>query len=266
MKSFIKTKNMVVDSHCHLDMIKEDLDTVIATAKEHGVQHMMTICTELVEVDKIKQIVKKYPNFVSCSFGIHPSETKVDNLSVEEIVSFAKSMNAVAIGETGLDYFYDSSDRKIQKQSFKNHIMAAAKLNLPVIIHTRDAEDDTIAVLDEMKKNYDFKAIFHCFSSSKKLAEYAVKNGIYMSASGILTFKKSEEVRESFKMVPKDLLLVETDAPFLAPVPFRGKECSPVMTNNTLQVLADLHACKIEDMAKITTENFRRLVKGAIKG
>lgn len=265
MKSLLKVNEFVVDSHCHLDMIKEDLDKVVKQAEENGVKHMMTICTELKDVEAIKSIVKKYPNNISCSFGIHPHETHTDLLSVDEIISFAKSMNASAIGETGLDYFYDHSDRKIQKESFRNHIIAAAKLKLPLIIHTRDAEEDTMMILDEMRAKYDFKAVFHCFSSSMELAEYAVKHGIYMSASGILTFNKSENVRDSFKIVPKNLLLVETDSPFLAPVPFRGKECSPAMTTHTLQVLADLHATKIEDMAKLTTQNFRTLFKHAIK-
>ncbi|HAG53549.1 MAG TPA: hypothetical protein DCL21_07170 [Alphaproteobacteria bacterium] len=255
---------MVVDSHCHLNKIKQDLDTVIKNAEENGVKYMLTICTELADVDEIKPIVKKYKN-VFCSFGIHPHSVENEMLSVEQIMQFAKSANAIAIGETGLDYFYDYADRKSQKESFKNHIIAASKLNLPVIIHTREAEDDTILVLDEMRKLYDFKAIFHCFSSDVRLAEYAVKNDIYMSASGILTFNKSQGVRDSFKIVPKNLLLVETDAPFLAPVPFRGKECEPVMTNNTLQTLADLHHTPTEDMARITTENFRRLFKHCIK-
>lgn len=264
MKSFLKVENMVIDSHCHLNMIKQNLDSVVKNAEDNGVKYMLTICTELSDIDDIKHIVKKYPN-VFCSCGIHPHAAEKELLSVEEIVQFAKSMHAIAIGETGLDYFYDYSDRKTQKQSFKNHIIAAAKLKLPLIIHTRDAEDDTMQILDEMAKQYDFKAIFHCFSSSLKLAEYAVKNGIYMSASGILTFNKSENVREAFRLVPKNLLLVETDAPFLAPVPFRGKECEPVMTNHTLQVLADLHHTKLEDMAKVTTQNFRTLFKHVIK-
>lgn len=264
MKSFLKVENMVVDSHCHLNMVKQDLDTVINNAKNNGVAYMLTICTQLADVDDIKKITKKYNN-VMCTFGIHPHEAEKELLTVEQIIQFAKSMNAVAIGETGLDYFYDHSDRKLQKQSFKNHIIAASKLDLPIVIHTREAESDTMAILDEMRSQYDFKAIFHCFSSSQELAEYAVKNGIFMSASGILTFNKSENVREAFRIVPKDLLLVETDAPFLAPVPFRGKECEPVMTNHTLQVLADLHHTPIEEMAKRTTENFRRLFKNAIK-
>lgn len=264
MKSFLKVENIVIDSHCHLNKIKENLDDVIKTAEDNGVKYMLTICTEMADVDELKHIVKKYPN-VFCTFGIHPHSAETELLSVEEIMQFTKSMNAVAIGETGLDYFYDYSDRKTQKKSFKNHIIAASKLNLPLIIHTRDAEEDTMLILDEMARKYDFKAIFHCFSSSMQLAEYAVKNGIYMSASGILSFNKSENVRDAFKVVPKNLLLVETDAPFLAPVPFRGKECTPVMTNHTLQVLADLHHTKLEDMAKTTTQNFKTLFKHIIK-
>ena len=264
MKSFLKVENMVVDSHCHLNMIKQDLDTVMRNAQENGLMHMLTICTQLSDMETIKPIVKKYNN-VSCTFGIHPHEAEQELLTVEQIMQFAKSMNAVGIGETGLDYFYDHSDRKMQKQSFKNHIIAASKLNLPIVIHTRDAEDDTMAILDEMRKDYDFKAIFHCFSSDISLAEYAVKHDIYMSASGILTFNKSENVREAFRIIPKHLLLVETDAPFLAPVPFRGKECEPVMTNHTLQCLADLHHVNVEDMAKQTTQNFRTLFKNVIK-
>jgi TatD DNase family protein len=264
MKDFIKTQNIVIDSHCHLNMIKEDLDTVINNAQQNNVKYMLTICTELADVDSIKSIEQKYPN-VFCSFGIHPHETEKDLLSIEQIIDYAKDTNAVAIGETGLDYFYEHSNREIQKQSFKNHIIAASKLDLPIIIHTRDAEDDTMLILDEMREKYPFKAIFHCFSSDIRLAEYAVEKGIYMSASGILTFKKSESVRDSFRIIPTDLLLVETDSPFLAPVPFRGNECQPVMTNHTLQVLADLHHIGLEDMAVITTNNFKTLFKNVIK-
>lgn len=263
MKNYIKVENMVIDSHCHLNMIKENLDDVVKRAEENGVKYMLTICTELADVDDIKHIVKKYPN-VFCTFGIHPHEAEKELLTAEQIIQLAKSMNAVAIGETGLDYFYDHSDRKKQKESFKNHIIAASQLNLPLVVHTREAEVDTMQIIDEMRKQYDFDVIFHCFSSSIELAEYAVKNDIYMSASGILTFNKSDDVREAFRIVPKHLLLVETDAPFLAPVPFRGKECTPVMTNHTLQVLADLHQTKLEDMAKQTTQNFRTLFKHII--
>jgi TatD DNase family protein len=245
-------------------MIKQNLDEVIAKSVEHGVKYMLTICTEMADVEKIKPIVKKYDN-VFCSFGIHPHEAEKDFLTVDEIIHFTQSMGAVAIGETGLDYFYDYSDRQKQKQSFKNHIIAAAKTNLPLIIHTRDAEDDTIAILDEMRAKHDFKAVFHCFSSNIKLAEYAVKNGIYMSASGILTFNKSENVRDAFKIIPKNLLLAETDAPFLAPIPFRGKECEPAMITLTVERLAQLHNTTAEQMAKITTQNFKTLFKGLIK-
>lgn len=261
MKSFLKVNNKVVDSHCHLNMIKDDLDTVINNAKTHGLQFMLTICTELSDVDDIKKIVKKYPNDVACSFGIHPHEAEKELLSVEQIVAFATSMNAVAIGETGLDYYYDHSDRETQKQSFRNHIIAASKMNLPLIIHTREAEDDTMLILTEMRKSYDFTAIFHCFSSSVELAKYAINNDIYLSASGILTFKNAESVREAFTIAPKHLLLVETDSPFLAPIPFRGKPCQPVMTNHVLAQLAELQKTPIEEMAKITTNNFYSIVK-----
>lgn len=263
-KKILKVDNIVVDSHCHLTKINKNVHETIQRAEEHGVKFMLTICAEKSDAQKIREITRKYSN-VFGSFGIHPEYAEKELLSVEEIIDFAKSINAIAIGETGLDYFYDASDRKKQKQSFKNHILAASKLNIPVIIHSREAEDDTIAILEEMKKICEFKAILHCYSSKHYLAEYAVKNNIYVSASGIITFNKTESIRETFKLIPKDLLLVETDSPFLAPTPFRGKECEPAMTTLTVDILAKLHNTTAEKMAKITTQNFRTLFKNVIK-
>jgi len=259
-KKILKIETPVIDSHCHLDAMKQNIDDVIENAKNHGVSTILTICTELADIEKIKPILKKHKN-VFTSFGIHPEFAETDVLSADDIISYAKSTNAIGIGEVGLEYFNADSSKKSQKENFKNHIIAASKLNLPLIIHSRQAEDDTIAILEEMKAKYRFKAILHCYSSDKKLADYAIKNDIYISASGIITFNKSEELREVFKTVPKNLLLVETDAPFLAPVPFRGKECEPAMVNHTLQTLAELQGISAEKMAKITTDNFNRLFK-----
>ena len=262
-KKILKINSTVIDSHCHLEKIKLESSSVIENAINHGVAFMLTICTELADVDKINQLTKKHKN-VFATFGIHPDYSKTELLSPEDIMNYAKSMKAIGIGETGLDYHYNADSKGPQKKSFKNHIIAASKLNIPLIIHSRKAEEDTIAILEEMKQQYDFKAILHCYSSNIKLAKYAIENNIYLSASGILTFNKSLEIQEIFKNTPKNLLLVETDAPFLAPVPFRGKECEPAMITSTIQKLAELHKTSAEKMAEITTQNFKTLFKNVI--
>ncbi|MCP4355355.1 MAG: TatD family hydrolase [Proteobacteria bacterium] len=262
-KNFLKINSTVIDSHCHLDMIKLDSSAVIENALNHGVDFMVTICTELADVEKIVSLSKKYKN-VFVTFGIHPEHAETEMLSPEDIISYAESMKAIGIGETGLDYHYNPASKQAQEESFKNHIIAASKLNIPLIIHSREAEDETIAILEEMKKQYDFKTVLHCFSSNIKLAEFAIQNDMYISASGIVTFNKSEKIQKIFKKVPKNLLLVETDAPFLAPVPFRGKECEPAMVTQTVQKLAELHNISTEEMAEITTQNFKTLFKNII--
>lgn len=255
---------MLVDSHCHLDdeRLYPNVDAILQRADAAGIKVLQTICTERKDFPVISALADMYPN-VYCSFGIHPHHADKDIVEESEILEAAQHPKVIGIGETGLDYFYENAPRQEQIDSFKKHIRAARKLDLPVIIHSRDADDDTIAIMDEMREEGPYKALFHCFSSSPKLAEYGVKNDVSFSASGIITFKKSDELREIFKGIPEDLILVETDAPYLAPVPMRGKTCEPAFTAHTAQHLADIREVSLEHLAKVTTKNFFTLFNKA---
>ncbi len=256
---------MLVDSHCHLDDEKllPEIESILQRADEAGIKVMQTICTQRKDFPIIKDLAESHSN-IYCSFGIHPHSAADDIVDEAEIIEAAQHPKVIGIGETGLDYFYENSPRQEQIDSFKKHIRAARKLDLPVIIHSRDADDDTIAIMDEMREEGAYKALFHCFSSSKRLADYGVKNGVYMSASGIITFKKSQELRDIFKEVPEDLLLVETDAPYLAPEPLRGKVCEPAFTAHTARRLADIREITLEHLASVTTANFFKLFNKAV--
>ena len=255
----------LVDSHCHLDDARynDDLESVIARAGESGVSYMQTICTQRADFPIIHKLALAHQN-VFCSYGIHPHNASED-VPEKEILEHGAMDKVIGIGETGLDYYYDNSPREIQQESFRRHIRAARKLNLPVIIHSRDADDDTIALMEEAYAEGPFKALFHCFSSGPKLAEYGIKRGVFFSASGIITFKKSEELRQLFKQVPLEQLLVETDAPYLAPEPHRGQRCEPAFTALTAQRLADIKGVSYEDLARITTDNFFTLFNKATR-
>ena len=254
---------IIVDSHCHLDDERYEspdhaVSAMLARAADAGVKYVQTICTTAADFDKIHPLAEQHENLF-CSFGIHPHSVEEDFLTVEEIKAKASLNKVIAIGETGLDYYYDNAPRDIQKESFRRHLQAARELNLPVIIHTRDAEDDTMEILNEAIALGQTKLLFHCFSSEPRLAEYAVEKGIYMSASGIITFKKSESVREGFALAPLHLLLVETDAPYLAPMPHRGKINEPAWTRLVLEKLAEIKEVSAEELAEATTNNFFHL-------
>ena len=255
---------MLVDSHCHLDdeRLYPTVNSVLQRADAAGIKVLQTICTERKDFPVITALADMYPN-VYCSFGIHPHHADEDVVTEEEILTAAQHPKVIGIGETGLDYFYENAPKAEQIESFKKHIRAARTLDLPVIIHTRDADDDTMAIMDEMREEGPYKALFHCFSSSPKIAEYGVKHGVFFSASGIITFKKSEELREVFKTIPEELLLVETDAPYLAPEPLRGKTCEPAYTLHTAQRLADIRGVTLDHLAEVTTNNFFKLFSKA---
>jgi len=255
---------MIVDSHCHLDdeRFADDLPDVLKRAEEAGIAYMQTICTKKADFEVIHKLALSHDN-IFCSYGIHPHHADTDVVDEAEIIKHAKLDKVIGIGETGLDYYYDNSDRAAQQLSFRRHLAAAQDVDLPVIIHTRDAEADTMSILDDARKAGKNRLLFHCFSSSVELARYAVDHDIYVSASGILTFKKADELREAFKIVPPELLLVETDAPYLAPVPLRGKRCEPAYTAHTAAFLADLKGMSVEDLADITTRNFFSLFSKA---
>ena len=256
---------MLVDSHCHLDFpdFQEELDDVVRRAKLAGVGHMVTICTEIKKFDAIKAIAERFDN-VFCSVGTHPhSADKELDFSAEDIAKLAEHPKCIAIGEVGLDYFYDSAPREAQAKGFRTHIKAARMTGLPLSIHTRDAEDDTIAILKEGMEEGAFPALLHCYSSNRELAMRSLEMGLYVSLSGILTFKRSQEIRDTIKDVPLDRLLVETDSPYLAPMPYRGKRNEPSYVVKTAEVLAEVKGVSLEEISKITTDNFFRLFSKA---
>lgn len=252
---------MLVDSHCHLDFpeLYADLDGVIARARNAGVGCMLTICTKVSAIPTVLAIAEKYPE-VYAAIGIHPHSVEAHGvLPVDEIVGWTQHPKVVGIGETGLDYYYDKSPREMQRQSFINHIEAARLTGLPFITHTRNADADTAAILDEMCADGKAAGLLHCFSSGRALAERAVGHGMYISFSGILTFRNSQDIRDTAKVVPEDRLLVETDAPFLAPVPKRGKTNEPAFTAFTADVLAETRGVSHERINEVTSANFMRL-------
>ena len=251
----------IVDSHCHLDYppLCENLDAVLERAEEAGVKLMVTISTRVREFEKLQAIVEAYDN-VYCSIGTHPHNAHEElDITAEQLIDLAKHPKVVAIGEAGLDYHYDHSPRDAQAQGFRTHIAAARETGLPLVIHSREAEEDTIAVLEEEMEQGEFKPLLHCFSSKPYLAERGVKIGAYVSFSGIVTFKSATEIHQAATEAPMDRILVETDAPYLAPVPHRGKKNEPAFTRHTLERVAELRGVTAEEMAKASTENFLRL-------
>jgi TatD DNase family protein len=252
---------MLVDSHCHLDFpdFAEERDAIVHRARTAGVGTMVTISTRVRQFDRLRAIIDAYPN-VWCSIGTHPHQAADEqDVTTDELIQLSAEPKVVAIGEAGLDYFYDRAPRDLQAKSFRNHIAAARQTGLPLVIHARDADDDMAAILREETEKGAFPFILHCFSSGEELARVGVELGGYVSFSGILTFKRSEELRAIAKTIPLDRLLVETDAPFLAPQPQRGQRNEPAFVVGTAQVLADVHDMPFDEMARITTDNFFRL-------
>ena len=252
---------MLVDSHCHLDFpdFAEERDAIVSRALAAGVGRMVTISTRVKRFGEIRAIAESYPE-VFCSVGTHPHNAAEElDVSADELIRLSEHPKVVAIGEAGLDYFYDKAPREAQAQGFRTHIAAARATGLPLVIHARDADADVAAILDEETGKGAFPFILHCFSSGRALAETGVALGGYVSFSGILTFKNSQELRDIARDVPRDRLLVETDAPFLAPPPHRGKRNEPAYVAETAKVLADTIGVSPEEIAAITTENFFRL-------
>ena len=250
----------MIDSHCHLDHehLIANLDQVIANSKNVGLEKLLTICTTLQSYEKITNIVKKDP-MIFGTFGIHPHETKNNDVSKDEIITKINLNNKIiGVGETGLDFYYNNSDKDLQIKSFQKHIDAAKDLNIPLIIHSRNAEDETYDIL---KKNHSnkLKILMHCFTGSTEFATKLIPLNAFFSASGIITFKNSLNLQETFKIIPKNRLLIETDSPYLSPVPYRGKKNEPAFIKFTAEKLAELQNIKISELVDITTKNFNKL-------
>lgn len=254
---------MLVDSHCHLDYYTPaELPDVLARAAAAGVGRMVTIGTSMAQSERLPDLVAPF-EALWCTVGVHPHNAAAAPIpTLEALVALTQAPRVIGIGESGLDYFYDKAPRDIQAENFRVHIRAARSAGVPLCIHARDADDDIALILrQERDMGGDFDFLLHCFSSGRGLAEAALDMGGYLSFSGILTFPKSTELREIARDVPAERLLVETDSPYLAPVPFRGKRNEPAYVAHTAKVLAEVKGITPEAVADLTTANFHRLFR-----
>ena len=253
---------MIIDSHCHLDFdpLKKNINDVLKGANDVGVKYFLTICTENRSFIKIIDILKKYKN-VFGTYGIHPHETKnYVNLTVSEIKkNLLKNKNIIGVGETGLDFYYKNSDIKIQKNCFVKHIQASQETGKTLIVHSRNAEDDTYDILSNEIKNSKFKILMHCFTGTKEFAHKLLDLGCYFSASGIITFKKNNDLVETFKSIPTDKILVETDSPYLSPEPLRWKSNEPSHIIHTVKFISKIKNEDEKNISLKTSENFFNL-------
>jgi len=255
---------MLVDSHCHLDFpdFAEERDTVIERARAAGIGTMLTIGTRLDQFPGVRAIAEAYDD-VWCSVGAHPHEAEEHaNIGAAELVALATHPRVVGIGEAGLDFYYEHSPRDVQQRVFRTHIAAARETGLPLIVHTRSADDEMVHILREEQPP---AGVLHCFSSGRGVAEAALDLGFYISLSGIVTFRNAEDLRAIVRDVPLDRLLVETDAPYLAPVPYRGRRNEPAYVAKTAETVASLKGVTFEELAAATTDNFFRLFAKAVR-
>ena len=256
---------MLVDSHCHLEYegLVEDQGAILDRAREAGVGAMLNISTRRSEWEQVTATAARESD-VFASVGIHPHNAdEHSNLSEGELLTATDHPRVIGIGETGLDYYYDHSDREMQKRLFRRHIAVSRKTGLPLIIHTRDAESDTLAILTEEMAKGAFPALIHCFTASEEFGNAVLELGLSISLSGIVTFKNARELQDFAKVVPSDRLLVETDSPFLAPVPHRGRSCEPAFVKDTASFVAELRGVSIEELTETTTRNFYALFRKA---
>ena len=250
----------MIDSHCHLDYepLFNNLDDVLKRSKDVGIKKLLTICTTLDSFTKIKQLVKK-DEIIYGTYGIHPHETKNDKITKQLIINeINKNQKIIGIGETGLDFYYNHSDKVDQIESFEEHIKASIELDIPLIVHLRNAENEMLKIFDKYK-NYDLKILMHCFTGSKKFVENLSDFNAYFSASGIITFKNAIDLQETFRFIPTEKLLIETDSPYLAPVPNRGKKNEPSFIKYTAEKLANIKKISTSDLVEITSNNFNKL-------
>jgi TatD DNase family protein len=259
---------MFIDSHCHLVYkgLVEDQAAVLARARAAGVTGMLNISTRESEWDAVVGVAEREAD-VWASVGIHPHEADAHpEIDAAKLIARAAHPRVIAIGESGLDYYYDKSDREQQRTSFRAHITAARETGLPLIVHTRDAEDDTVEILAEEMGKGAYTGVIHCFTASQGFADKALKLGLYISISGIVTFKNAKDLQASAATIPDDRLLIETDAPFLAPVPHRGKSCEPAFVADTARFLSGLRGVSVETLAEQSRVNFFNLFTKAARG
>jgi TatD DNase family protein len=252
---------MLVDSHCHLDFpnFAGDLDGIVSRAASAGVGRMVTISTRVRQLDQLIAIAERYDN-VYCSVGTHPHHAdEEDGISADELIELTKHPKVVALGEAGLDYFYDNGSPEAQARGFRAHIAAARSTGLPLVIHTREADEDCGRILEEEIGRGPFRAVLHCYTGGRDLAMKAISLGLSISFTGILTFKKSEYLRALAAELPADRIMVETDSPYLAPGKFRGKRNEPAYVVEVAKVLAETRGVSLDEISRLTTENFFRL-------
>ena len=250
----------MIDSHCHLDQepLFENIHEILERSKKIGLSKLLTICTTLESFKRIKELVE-LDEIIYGTFGIHPHESKNDFINKELIIKEVKeNRKIIGVGETGLDFFYNNSDKGVQKTSFVSHIEAAINLDLPLIIHSRNAEKDTFDILNEFK-NKNIKILMHCFTGSLSLAKKLLELDSFFSASGIITFKNSNDLQKTFEYIPLEKILIETDSPYLAPVPMRGKKNEPSYIKYTLEKISEIKKIKTDYASKITSQNFNKL-------
>ncbi|MDZ7663037.1 TatD family hydrolase [Thiohalophilus sp.] len=254
----------LVDSHCHLDRLDLEpfdgqLEGALQNAREHGVEHMLCVCINMENRTDVLDVARQH-DFISASVGVHPNEDEGHDPDVDELVNLAQDENIVAIGETGLDYFRSEGDLEWQRDRFRRHIAAAKQSDKPLIIHMRDATEDTLRVLKEEKAD-EIGGVMHCFVEDWETAKKALDLNFYISFSGIVTFKSARELQEVAKNVPADRYLVETDSPYLAPVPYRGKSNQPAWTRHVAEFISGLRETEVETIAEQTTNNYFELFK-----
>jgi len=255
---------MLVDSHCHLDRLAldkydGDLEGALAAAAANQIEYFLCVCIDLENFSAVRGIAEKYEN-ISASVGVHPTETEGEEATIQTLLDFAAHPKVVAIGETGLDYFHVKSDSEWQRDRFRTHIRAARQAQKPLIIHTRDAREDTLRILRE-ENAAEVGGVMHCFTEDVDMAEQCIAMNFLISMSGIVTFKNAKQIHEVAQRVPLDKLLVETDSPYLAPVPYRGKSNEPAYVLHVAERIAELREISLQEVAKQTTENFYRLFK-----
>jgi TatD DNase family protein len=252
---------MLVDSHCHLDFpdFAGDLDAIVARASAAGIERIVTISTRVRQLDTLLAITARFPE-VYCSVGTHPHHAdEEDGISPEQLSELTHHPKVVAVGEAGLDYFYQHGSREAQKRGFRSHIAAARATGLPLVIHTREADEDCGRILEDEMAKGSFRAVLHCYTGGRELAMKAISMGLSISFTGILTFKKSQVLRDLAAELPGDRIMVETDAPYLAPGKFRGKRNEPSYVGEIAKVLAEARGVSLEEISRQTTENFFRL-------